>query len=146
MKISVNSDDKGQLMWISRAVNVMLAVSLILMLALNTGEGLEKWIRIETVDVAADRVRGAVYMTDGLEHGRTEINFKDDYNLTRDEGKKYLDYRISSFKLPILSNKTKKEIESPTAFEIEEGRSEKFCALKKPGYDSVKLLPRGCKG
>lgn len=135
---------KGSILWTTRSVVVIVASSLILMIAINTTDSVNGKIRVESIDMVEDRVRAAIYATAGLEEGSTQINFKDEYNLTMENGEPYLKYEWAAFSLSILSNRGEEKITSPVDFVVEEGVDESLCIVKEKNAKEVLVKAGEC--
>lgn len=115
-----------------RTVSIMISVIMLISLSLGLAYSIGPKVRLETIDVVSQRFEGAVYMTSGLERGRTQLNMKDEYGLEKEDGTVYVNY-TAEIPLSILEEEARREIESPVEFRTVEGTSENFCIVRKPG-------------
>lgn len=135
---------KGSILMVTRTIEVVIACILVLTLAINTGDSVSGKIRVETIDIAEDRIRSAIYATAALEEGSTQINFKDEYSIVEEDGDYYLEYILGSFSLSILKHRGREVITSPVDFNAETGTDTSFCIIKEKDATEMQIEPGEC--
>lgn len=125
---------ESYLLAILALLNVAASI-LLLSVALDTGNSLTDKVRLESVDIVAQRFGSSIYMMSGLEEGRTQLNLRDDYGIDKRDGQVFLNYTVDYLALSVLEKKEDSPVNAPVDFSAEEGISESFCLVKKPGSD-----------
>ncbi|MFB6145995.1 MAG: hypothetical protein ABEJ99_05860 [Candidatus Nanohaloarchaea archaeon] len=122
------------------AIITAIIITSIAMIGIKSAISTDKIIRLNTVDMAGQRMEGAIYSLDGLGHGQIKIKYKDDYKVHENkEGDMVLTYSYA-----LLSRSAK--LDPPNSFNVEkEGEAESFCLVKDIG-SRVSVKPGGCNG
>jgi hypothetical protein len=132
---------KGSMSIAAVTTATVIIVLILLGLALDTGEVVRDKIRIETVNVTAERINSALYMTDALEEARVELDLEEEYGFTEETDGVYLNYTSGAMALSFMGNTGKEKLEAPINFELKDpGVAEEICLIKE---GSEVLLSRG---
>ncbi|MFB6209813.1 MAG: hypothetical protein ABEJ56_06800 [Candidatus Nanohaloarchaea archaeon] len=123
-------------------VVMIVAGIMVLAIANNATKAVPDKIRVDTVEVPAERVESTIYMMSGLEEGKTQIEFKDDYEVVEKDGKVFLKYSAGSVKVPILGQTAKHRINPPVGFDYQTGLTDKLCVVKNSKKLSINV--EGC--
>lgn len=135
---------KGQVETAGRVAASLVIVLLLLSVALDTGSSIRDKIRIETIDVIGQRIGSAIYMTSGLEEGRTQLNFEEEYGIVEEDNKVYVNFTAGSLALSILEQTGKTRINPPVDFSAEEGLDDNICVIKSKSSSQVQVNQGEC--
>jgi hypothetical protein len=115
----------------------------LLSIALNIGEAMTDKIRLETVDVVAQRFGSAIYMTSALGEGSTQLNLKQEYGIVEEGGTAYVNYSVQNIALSVFGSNSRAELTAPVDFSVEQGRSDSYCLVKRENSD-VEVITGEC--